>query len=129
MKRLFVIIVAILAAVLISSAAVGPSGGEYRNLKVLPRNISSKLLSRLMVDEFSDGLGVGCGFCHARGKDSTIDYASDAKPEKEIARRMMRMTLGVNKRFFGMRHPGFVDGTLVVTCNTCHRGTARPEGE
>lgn len=87
MKRLCVIVIAILTTILICSAAVAPpdkTRGEYKNLKVLPRNISSKALSKMMVDEFSDALGVGCGFCHAQGKDSlSIDYASDAKPEKE----------------------------------------------
>lgn len=129
MKSICGFAIVILPTVLISSAAVGPPSGEYKNLKVLPRNISPKALSKLMVDEFSDALGVGCRFCHAQGKDSMIDYASDAKPEKEIARKMMRMTLGVNKRLFRMKHAGFTDRPLVVTCNTCHRGTPHPDGE
>jgi hypothetical protein len=28
-----------------------------------------------------------------------LDYASDAKPEKQIARRMMQMTIGINRKF------------------------------
>jgi hypothetical protein len=136
MKRLCVIVIPILTTILICSAAVGlpgqqsPSKGEYKNLKVLPKNISSKALSKIMVDDFSDALGVGCGFCHAQGKDSlSIDYASDAKPEKEMARIMMRMTLRVNKRFFMLKHPTFTDGPLVVMCNTCHNGKPRPDEE
>ena len=133
MKRLCVIVIAILTTILICSAAVDPPGttkGEYKNLKVLPQNISSKALSKMMVDDFSDALGVGCGFCHARGKDSSsIDYASDAKPEKEMARMMMRMTMRVNKQFFKLKHPTLTDETLVVTCNTCHNGRPHPDGD
>ena len=120
----------ILTTILICSAAIDPPKKEYKNLKVLPQNISSKALSKLMVDDFSDALGVGCGFCHAQGKDSvSIDYASDAKPEKEMARMMMRMDLRINKQFFKLRHPSFTDGPLVVTCNTCHNGKPHPEGD
>lgn len=130
MKKLCVIVIVILTTILICSAAIDPPKKEYKNLKVLPQNISSKALSKLMVDDFSDALGVGCGFCHAQGKDSvSIDYASDAKPEKEMARMMMRMDLRINKQFFKLRHPSFTDGPLVVTCNTCHNGKPHPEGD
>jgi hypothetical protein len=131
MKKLFVIILAILTTIFICSAAVTPPRPprvEYKNLKVLPRNISSKALSKVMVDDISDALGVGCGFCHAQGKDSTsIDYASDAKPEKEMARMMMRMTLRVNRQFFMLKHPTLTDSPLSVTCTTCHNGKPRPD--
>ena len=59
-----------------------------------------------MVSDFEDALGVGCNFCHAHGKiEGELDYASDAKPEKEIARSMMRVTLGINKKYFNIKHP------------------------
>ena len=135
MRRICVIVIPMAATILLCSVAVGrpaPSGlskGEYKNLKVLPKEISSKELSKIMVDDFSDALGVGCGFCHAQGKDSSsIDYTSDAKPEKEMARVMMRMTLRVNKRFFLVKHPA-LSNELVVTCNTCHNGRPRPDEE
>lgn len=107
------------------------SGDEkpYSNLKVLPKDIAPKDLQRIMIDDFEDGLGVSCNFCHARDKDSVhFDFASDAKPEKEITRAMMRMELSVNKKFFRIKHPLIGDPVLVVTCNTCHRGTAFPDG-
>ena len=129
MKKLCVIVIAIVTT-MICSVGVASSKSEYKNLKVLPRGISSKALSKIMVDEFSDALGVACGFCHAQAKDSlSIDYASDAKPEKEMARMMMRMTLRVNKQFFQLKHPSLGDGPLVVTCNTCHNGKPHPDGD
>ena len=108
-------------------AAVPAPGNEYKNLKVLPRDISTKDLSRIMIDDFEDGLGVSCGFCHAEEKDShKLDYASDEKPEKEIARLMMKMTLDVNEKYFQVTHPLIGDSTLSITCVTCHRGQPRP---
>jgi len=100
----------------------------YKNLQVLPKNISSKDLQGLMVDDFQDGLGITCGFCHANAKDGHgLDYASDEKPEKRISRDMMRMTLGINKKFFKMKHPQLEGGALIVTCNTCHKGKPFPD--
>ena len=102
-------------------------GDHYTNLRVLPKNINSKALSHIMVDEFNDGLGVGCGFCHAEEKGShRLDYASDAKPEKEMARSMMRMTLRVNRKYFQLKHPLIGDPALTVSCSTCHHGLPHP---
>ena len=108
-------------------AAVPAPANEYKNLKVLPKDISTKDLSRIMIDDFEDGLGVSCGFCHAEEKDShKLDYASDEKPEKEIARLMMKMTLDVNEKYFQVTHPLIGDSTLSISCVTCHRGQPRP---
>jgi hypothetical protein len=112
-----------------SSFSTAREQEQYVNLKVLPKNISSKELQGIMTDDFEDGLGVTCGFCHADAKDGHgLDFASDAKPEKEIARAMMRMTLGINKKYFKIKHPALGSATLTVTCNTCHKGVAFPDG-
>ena len=101
---------------------------QFTNLKVLPKNISPKDLNKIMVSDFEDALGVGCGFCHATGKaEGELDYASDAKPEKKIARQMMHITTGLNKKFFHVKHASIGSGALVVNCNTCHNGVAFPE--
>jgi hypothetical protein len=117
--------------VLFCAAASSPKQSEpiYKNLKVLPKNISSKELQGMMVDDFQDGLGVTCNFCHANAKDGRgLDFASDEKPEKEITRAMMRMTLGINKKYFKLKHPMIGSAALAVTCNTCHKGTPFPDG-
>src|SRR5262249_14919903 len=121
---------ALAGSVIVGTAAIGPgpTNNEFTNLKVLPRNISSKELNRIMVDEFNDGLGVSCTFCHAENKDSQKpDYASDANKEKERARGMMRMTLGINKKYLKVKHPAIGDQSMVVSCATCHKGRAFPE--
>ena len=131
-KKYFVV-AALVGAVVVLSGMV-PSARErreYINLRVLPKGISSKDLQHIMIDEFEDGLGVGCAFCHARqGGSEKLDYASDAKPEKEIARTMMRMTLKLNARYFQVHRPDLRGAGLVITCTTCHQGKPRPdEGE
>jgi hypothetical protein len=131
--RKILMISGLLACVVISSVAATTSPKKevkYINLKVLPKDISSKDLQEIMTDEFEDGLGVTCGFCHADAKDGHgLDFASDAKPEKEIARAMMRMTLGINKKYFKVKHPNIGSNALTVTCTTCHKGEAFPDGD
>jgi Photosynthetic reaction centre cytochrome C subunit len=102
----------------------------YVNLKVLPKNISSKDLQKIMVDDFENALGVSCNFCHAADKSTgKLDFASDEKPEKAIARSMMRMTIGINKKYFKIKHPMIGSTELTATCNTCHNGVAFPDGK
>lgn len=123
------IVAGLAVAVTIASWTASSAGPrrEFVNLKVLPKDVSSKTLQHIMIDEFEDGLGVGCAFCHAGQKGShQLDYASDAKPEKSIARNMMRMTLRLNARYFQVRRPGLGDPGLAVTCQTCHQGKPRP---
>ena len=126
-QKKYVVIVLLTTVVIGSVAALPPPGTEYKNLKVLPKNISSKNLSKIMVDDFEDGLGVSCGFCHAEEPDShKLDYSSDAKPEKQIARKMMKMTMGINQKYFKLRHPLIGDSVLAISCVTCHNGQPRP---
>jgi hypothetical protein len=114
----------LLAITVSAGAALSAAGSKtetvkYTNLKVLPKNISSRDLQGIMVDDFQDGLGVTCNFCHANSADGHgLDFASDAKPEKEISRAMMRMTLGINKKYFKVKHPLIGSNALTVTCNT-----------
>lgn len=98
------------------------------NLKVLPKDISYEELDKVM-DGFKAALGVKCNFCHAASKDDPkhMDFASDAKPEKEIARSMMKMTYRINKKYFHIKDVYNTKAVLAVNCITCHRGQAHPE--
>jgi len=129
-NRKFIVAVVLIVAGIISVAAINPSprGNNFTNLQVLPKDISPAALQHIMVDEFQDGLGVGCNFCHAQEKGSLhLDYASDEKPEKEIARAMMRMTMDINKKYFEVEHPLIGDSVMSVSCFTCHHGVAHPD--
>ena len=125
------VISALSLMVLGSVAAIEPAKKPepvFKNLRVLPKNISQKKLSAIMVDEFQDELGVSCNFCHSENKEThKLDYASDEKPEKQIARLMMQMTNGINRKYFKIRHTMTGDSTSVVSCGTCHQGKPHPE--
>jgi hypothetical protein len=102
---------------------------QWENLKVLPQDISKDSLKYLMKN-FATSLGVKCNYCHAPSKldPSKLDFSSDAKIEKEIARGMIKMTSDINENYF---KPYFPDPkpqqVHVVNCVMCHRGTANPE--
>lgn len=127
MKQTVIVLVLVMA---VAAGALASRKHQYENLKVLPRNISSKDLQGIMADDFEDGLGVSCGFCHASAKGGHgLDFVSDAKPEKAIARQMMRMTLELNKEYFKVHKPRIGSNALVITCATCHKGQAFPDGD
>ena len=128
-KKMLIVLILIGGIGTCATALTHPSN-EFKNLKVLPKNISSKELSKIMVDDITDGLGVSCSFCHKEDQEThRLDYASDENPEKQIARQMMRMATRINRHFFKTRHANVGDSTLVVTCYTCHRGSPRPAAE
>ena len=128
-NKKFIVTVLLIVTVIISVAAIKPHHqNDFTNLQVLPKDISPKALQHIMVDEFQDALGVGCNFCHAQEKGSLhLDYASDEKPEKEIARAMMRMAMDINKKYFEVENPIIGDSLMTVSCNTCHHGVAHPD--
>ena len=96
----------------------------YKNLKVLPATITrEQLLSNMKF--FSQSLGVRCTFCHvgeAGNPLSTFDFASDARREKQTARKMLAMVHRINSEDFGVTDFSKVK----VTCFTCHRGSEHP---
>ena len=67
---------------------------QWENLQVLPDSISGEALTQMMRG-FGTALGVKCGHCHVRGEGG-MDFASDAKPHKQIAREMIRMVVEIN---------------------------------
>lgn len=108
-------------------AAVSPSRGTHKNLKILPQDISDQQLDSIM-ESYNKALGVGCDFCHASVSNfpDSLDYASDQNRMKENAREMMRMTIHVNKTWFYFDKTQRPEYLNVVHCMTCHRGVAYP---
>lgn len=98
-----------------------------KNLQVLPKNISHDDLMKTM-HGFTGALGVKCTFCHEEGdQPHHIDFASDAKPEKKIARTMLRMTHQINETYLTQVHTEDPDlKPEHVTCGTCHSGHSIP---
>ena len=127
-RKKLLVLTAIAFSVGISIAATGPRSSTHKNLKVLPKDISDEKLDSIM-HTYNKALGVTCDFCHTpfdpKFPDS-LDFASDGSTMKEEARKMMRMTIQLNRDYFyydSMQRPEYLK---VVTCNTCHRGDPFP---
>lgn len=101
---------------------------EYKNLKVLPKDISHEQLGKVMHD-WSVSLGVHCDFCHVRNEaEKKMDFPNDAKPEKEMARHMFKMMNKINQKYFDAKKDSLgMVMTSGVNCYTCHRGESHPE--
>lgn len=108
-------------------AAVSAPARRHKNLKILPQDISDAKLDSIM-QSYRKALGIGCGFCHVpmQNLPDSLDYASDANEMKENARRMMRMTIDLNKNYFNFdstQRPEYIN---VIHCKMCHQGEPYP---
>jgi hypothetical protein len=90
-------------------------GSAPKNLQVFPKGTSKEQL-KAMMKIISKELGVECDHCH-----EVPDMASDKLQPKKIAREMMKMTEELNTKWITKVAP-----KAEVTCNTCHRGHAKP---
>jgi hypothetical protein len=91
---------------------------KFTNLKVLPKDIKKDDLVRVM-RAFSQGLGVRCDHCHVLSLEAQ-DFASDKKPEKQMARGMMGLVHKLNTEFFTYKD------APKATCFMCHHGEKKP---
>jgi hypothetical protein len=125
----FAVIAGLFALMVTGMAATSAEDPKpKRNLKVLPKDISHDDLDKVM-NGWKAALGVKCNFCHAPSKDSSnhhLDFASDAKPEKEIARHMFRMTGKINKKYFDYNKDDKSAAMPAISCMTCHRASPHP---
>ncbi|HUR66248.1 MAG TPA: c-type cytochrome [Chitinophagaceae bacterium] len=120
-------LLAVSVFVLVGEAAVRGSYQQERNLKVLPKDISDQKLDSIM-QTYNKALGVACDFCHAKKAvfPGDLDFASDKEPMKEEARKMMRMTIEINKNNFWFNKEDRPEYLHTVTCKTCHKGEPFP---
>lgn len=97
---------------------------KFSNLQILPDDIERQKLFDLM-GEVKSALGVSCTYCHARSKvdEKKMDYVSDEKATKEVARAMMLMTQKINATL--MPDLGRTP-VPEVKCMTCHHGFTQP---
>ena len=90
-RKFSVILLLAVSVSIMASATISKSTDDtpqFVNLKVLPKNISSKDLQKIMVDDFEDGLGVACNFCHSADKTTgQLDFAADGNPKKKLPAR------------------------------------------
>src|SRR6185437_16695478 len=141
MKKSIIVVFACLVCVFAFQAFTTHNQPEFKNLKILPKDISKDGLDSVM-HHFTHSLGVKCTYCHEGDfSKRTMDFASDAKPEKQIARKMMLMTIDINKNHFQQIAEQLDSGKMemptdtsavsymlkYVTCYTCHHGDPHPD--
>jgi len=117
-----------------------PGGGPPRsypaptNLQVLPKNLTGQQVHDIM-EGFEAGLGVHCNYCHAADPNNVgpngrprLNFASDDKDEKKMARVMITMTQDINKNYVAKvaAMDKMPEAAPPVTCGTCHQGHEDP---
>lgn len=129
-KKKMITLLVLTVFVLVGIAASLPPKKE-RNLQVLPKDISDHMLDSIM-QTYNKALNVGCNFCHSPAKASylikpaeALDFALD-NGMKETARKMMRLTIDINKTYFYYDTTSRPEYLKVITCETCHRGNPFP---
>ena len=88
-----------------------------KNIKVLTGLPDSQLIP--VMNYFAASMGRRCNFCHVNNQGQW-DYPSDAKPEKNQAREMIKLVLDTNKTLDRLK----LDP---IACYTCHRGRNSPQ--
>ena len=133
MNKKVVIITVICASMLVARGFAQKEHHEKeekpQNLKVLPKSTTEEDLHKIMRG-YSQSLGVRCGHCHVSHKvegqeKPKWDFAADDKPEKGIARDMIKMVASINKKYISkMDDEG--RPLAAITCVTCHNGRVKP---
>jgi photosynthetic reaction center cytochrome c subunit len=99
-----------------------PAALRRPHLEVLTTVPESQLFP--IMNAIADSLGVRCDYCHVRNApDPTKTWSlaggwvwdRDDKPQKAVAKAMMRMVADINE--------GQFRGRAIVSCYTCHRGS------
>jgi hypothetical protein len=105
-------------------AAAAP---PLQNLQVLPKDMPRAQVIQIMRN-FEAALQVECGHCHVWTGPNlpTNDYASDIKPQKKIAREMLKMVMAANATIAPAVQANANRKAQDVTCATCHRGLPIP---
>ena len=118
----------VITAVTVTRAQQNPIPEKFTNLQVLPKDISRPELVTMMRG-FSGQTGSRCSHCHLGEESqdlSEYDFASDARPLKAVARKMMLMVRAINGPLLEGVGTAPTPGAPKVTCYTCHRGAKKP---
>jgi hypothetical protein len=132
MKKTAFVTLAFASLVAISCAvtqmkSAGPENPQYKNLKVLPKDITREQMDSVM-HHFTASLNVKCNFCHVfNAEKKEMNWVTDENKHKLVARQMMTMTNELNKKYFDQTGSAInLSSQLAVTCYTCHNGAKEP---
>jgi hypothetical protein len=104
--------------------APAPQPPPMTNLQLYPKETPRAEIVATM-QGFTQALGVQCTYCHM-GQAPNFDFASDAKPTKTVARKMILMAREVSAKMPEITGKPAADITR-LRCATCHRGVAIPK--
>lgn len=90
---------------------------KHKNIQAL-KGVPAAQLYPIM-NQFNIALGVDCTFCHVKNGEQW-EWEKDDKRAKQTARKMIQLTLDLNKNYF--------QGRPQVSCYTCHQGDEHPRG-
>jgi hypothetical protein len=125
-------ILALLAAGGAAQTTTTPAAAQQpppmTNLQIYPKDTPRPEIVATM-QGFVQALGVqsagGCGYCHV-GTAPAFDFASDTKPAKTVARKMILMSREVTAKLPEVTGKPAAEVTR-LRCATCHRGVAIPK--
>ena len=92
------------------------AGQVYKNIQVFKGIPASQLMPTMVF--MAQSLNVNCDHCHVTAENAEWPMERDDKKTKRTARRMILMTLAINRQNFR--------GDLRVSCVTCHNGHPTP---
>ena len=96
-----------------------PAESVFTDIQILRGKPAAAVLSIMQIG-YNSSLGVSCSYCH-----DVTDWASNAKTEKQVARRMSAMVHDINEKYLASID-GLKSDRPVVNCTTCHRGQEKP---
>jgi hypothetical protein len=96
-----------------------PAEKVFRDIQLFKGVPAARVLG-IMDKGFSPALGVDCTHCHVVGAWEKSD-----KPQKQIAREMMKMTGTINDELLP-KIAHLKSEKPIINCTTCHRGERKP---
>ena len=101
---------------------------------MLPKDLTGQQVHEIM-EGYAGALGQHCNYCHAADPKNVgpngrprLNFASDDKDEKKMARVMIAMTEDINTNY--VKKVAAMDKmpemAPPVTCGTCHQGHEDP---
>jgi Photosynthetic reaction centre cytochrome C subunit len=100
------------------AAPVKKASEQFKNIQVLKDLPADQLYPTMHF--MAHSLDVECVDCHV-GVPGQVDGEKDDKQMKRTARKMIAMTMEINRANFDGQNGG-----RTVTCYTCHRGSPKP---
>ncbi len=93
----------------------------FKNIKFFKgiRGFSASHFLLMMNIGWGKGLGINCTYCHNQN-----DWASDEKPQKDIARQMYKLRKTINDELGQIKN--LQSNPVLINCVTCHRGKIIP---